>query len=91
MPVIPRADLVTVAEPEDPIHRSVTEDALEEAGMPFLVQNAEVQDLFGAKALGRDSGSPDLARGKAWAGIVLGLAGLAFWYFVWGDVLTDPW
>jgi hypothetical protein len=49
---IPRADLVTVAEPEDPIRRSVIESALEEAGIPFMVQNAEVQDLFGAGRIG---------------------------------------
>jgi hypothetical protein len=192
-------DLVTVAEPADPIHRSVIEDALEEAGIPFLVKNAEIQDLFGAgqigghnfltgpikiqveerfadaaievldgledledaedleeegawggqaaawaeeaegddrdedatpeeiaqanrwatlsavssilwlagigsilgvyfgaKALAKDSGSPDFTRRKAWAGIVLGILGIVFWSFAWNGLLTlldvtEPW
>lgn len=190
-------DLVTVAEPTDPIHQSVIEEALEAAGIPFLVRNAEVQDLFGAgqigghnlltgpiriqveerfvtlaaevldgledledaegeiewgghrisrgvdlddeeedareagatpeeiaqanrwatlsvvwallwlagvgsilslyfgaKALGKDSGSPDFARWKAWTGIVLGLLGIAFWSLAWDsllNLLNEPW
>lgn len=50
--MIPSADLVTVAEPEDPIHRSVVESALEDAGIPFLVRNADIQSLFGAGQIG---------------------------------------
>jgi hypothetical protein len=197
---MPRPELVTVAEPADPIHRSVIENALEEAGIPFLVRNAEVQDLFGAgqigghnlltgpikiqveerfadaaievldgledledaedldaegtwgaqaapyaeeedegddrdedatpeeiaqanrwatlsavwailwlagigsilgvyfgaKALAKDSGSPDFTRRKAWAGIVLGILGIVFWSFAWNGLLTlldvtEPW
>jgi hypothetical protein len=52
VPLAAQEDMVTVLVPENPAEQKLAEAVLEEAGISFLVKNADLQNLYGTGEIG---------------------------------------